>query len=117
MRAELNQGLIDFLRNSPTPFHATRSLAQQMIEHERADSAVHHSRWSLVGRPQGEVAPTAAAGMLDDHRRGDRITASRGRIREQQGPAGLGMAQGVPAIRTQRLQCRGHRTDSLGGAA
>ncbi len=30
MRAELNQGLIDFLRNSPTPFHATRSLAQRL---------------------------------------------------------------------------------------
>lgn len=30
MRAELNQGLIDFLKASPTPFHATRSLAQRL---------------------------------------------------------------------------------------
>ena len=30
MRAELNQGLIDFLEASPTPFHATRSLAQRL---------------------------------------------------------------------------------------
>lgn len=30
MRTELNQGLIDFLKSSPTPFHATRSLAQRL---------------------------------------------------------------------------------------
>ncbi len=30
MRTELNQGLIDFLKASPTPFHATRSLAQRL---------------------------------------------------------------------------------------
>ena len=30
MRTELNQGLIDFLKTSPTPFHATRSLAQRL---------------------------------------------------------------------------------------
>lgn len=30
MREELNQGLIDFLKASPTPFHATRSLAQRL---------------------------------------------------------------------------------------
>lgn len=30
MRAELNQGLIEFLKTSPTPFHATRSLAQRL---------------------------------------------------------------------------------------
>lgn len=30
MRAELNQGLIEFLKASPTPFHATRSLAQRL---------------------------------------------------------------------------------------
>ena len=30
MRAELNQGLIDFLKASPTPFHATRSMAQRL---------------------------------------------------------------------------------------
>ncbi|WP_043309454.1 M18 family aminopeptidase [Pseudomonas sp. ML96] len=30
MRAELNQGLIDFLKASPTPFHATRSLAKRL---------------------------------------------------------------------------------------
>ncbi|MDX5371948.1 MAG: M18 family aminopeptidase [Pseudomonadaceae bacterium] len=30
MRAELNQGLIDFLKASPTPFHATRSLTQRL---------------------------------------------------------------------------------------
>lgn len=30
MRKELNQGLIDFLKASPTPFHATRSLAQRL---------------------------------------------------------------------------------------
>ena len=30
MRAELNQGLIDFLMASPTPFHATRSMAQRL---------------------------------------------------------------------------------------
>ncbi|MBB2495785.1 M18 family aminopeptidase [Aquipseudomonas ullengensis] len=30
MRAELNQGLIEFLKSSPTPFHATRSLAQRL---------------------------------------------------------------------------------------
>ena len=30
MRAELNQGLIDFLKTSPTPFHATRSMAQRL---------------------------------------------------------------------------------------
>ncbi len=30
MRAELNQGLIDFLKASPTPFHATASLARRL---------------------------------------------------------------------------------------
>ena len=30
MREELNQGLIDFLKASPTPFHATASLAQRL---------------------------------------------------------------------------------------
>ncbi|KFX67708.1 aminopeptidase [Pseudomonas taeanensis MS-3] len=30
MRDELNQGLIDFLKASPTPFHATASLAQRL---------------------------------------------------------------------------------------
>jgi len=30
MRTELNQGLLDFLKTSPTPFHATRSLAQRL---------------------------------------------------------------------------------------
>ncbi|PKF73393.1 M18 family aminopeptidase [Pseudomonas fluvialis] len=30
MRADLNQGLIDFLQSSPTPFHATQSLAQHL---------------------------------------------------------------------------------------
>ena len=30
MRDELNQGLIDFLKASPTPFHATTSLAQRL---------------------------------------------------------------------------------------
>lgn len=30
MRDELNQGLIDFLKVSPTPFHATASLAQRL---------------------------------------------------------------------------------------
>ena len=30
MRAELNQGLIDFLKASPTPFHATASLARSL---------------------------------------------------------------------------------------
>ena len=30
MRAELNQGLIDFLKASPTPFHATASLVQRL---------------------------------------------------------------------------------------
>jgi aspartyl aminopeptidase len=30
MREELNQGLIDFLKASPTPFHATSSLAQRL---------------------------------------------------------------------------------------
>lgn len=30
MREELNQGLIDFLKASPTPFHATRSLAKRL---------------------------------------------------------------------------------------
>ena len=30
MRAELNQGLIDFLEASPTPFHATASLARRL---------------------------------------------------------------------------------------
>ncbi|MBD9417269.1 M18 family aminopeptidase [Pseudomonas sp. PDM16] len=30
MRAELNQGLIEFLKASPTPFHATRSLTQRL---------------------------------------------------------------------------------------
>ncbi|MBM7059701.1 M18 family aminopeptidase [Pseudomonas sp. UL073] len=30
MSAELNQGLIDFLKASPTPFHATASLAQRL---------------------------------------------------------------------------------------
>lgn len=30
MREELNQGLIDFLKASPTPFHATHSLAQRL---------------------------------------------------------------------------------------
>ncbi|MBO3274420.1 M18 family aminopeptidase [Pseudomonas schmalbachii] len=32
MRAELNQGLIDFLAASPTPFHATQSLARRLEE-------------------------------------------------------------------------------------
>ena len=30
MRAELTQGLIDFLKASPTPFHATATLAQRL---------------------------------------------------------------------------------------
>ena len=30
MREVLNQGLIDFLKASPTPFHATASLAQRL---------------------------------------------------------------------------------------
>ena len=30
MHEELNQGLIDFLKASPTPFHATASLAQRL---------------------------------------------------------------------------------------
>lgn len=30
MRAELNQGLIEFLKASPTPFHATRSLTKRL---------------------------------------------------------------------------------------
>ena len=30
MREELNQGLIDFLKASPTPFHATASLVQRL---------------------------------------------------------------------------------------
>ncbi len=30
MRDELNQGLIDFLKAAPTPFHATASLAQRL---------------------------------------------------------------------------------------
>ncbi len=30
MRDELNQGLIDYLKASPTPFHATRTLAQHL---------------------------------------------------------------------------------------
>ena len=30
MRTELNQGLIDFLKASPTPFHAARNLAQRL---------------------------------------------------------------------------------------
>ncbi len=30
MRADLNQGLIDFLKASPTPFHATASLARRL---------------------------------------------------------------------------------------
>jgi aspartyl aminopeptidase len=30
MREDLNQGLIDFLKASPTPFHATASLAQRL---------------------------------------------------------------------------------------
>ena len=30
MREELNQGLIDYLKASPTPFHATASLAQAL---------------------------------------------------------------------------------------
>jgi aspartyl aminopeptidase len=30
MRTELNQGLIDFLKTSPTPFHATHSLVQRL---------------------------------------------------------------------------------------
>ncbi|WP_439861460.1 M18 family aminopeptidase [Pseudomonas sp. MBLB4136] len=30
MREELNQGLIDFLKASPTPFHATAALAQRL---------------------------------------------------------------------------------------
>ncbi|HAN51800.1 MAG TPA: M18 family aminopeptidase, partial [Pseudomonas sp.] len=30
MRDELNQGLIDYLKASPTPFHATASLAQTL---------------------------------------------------------------------------------------
>ena len=30
MREELNQGLIDYLKASPTPFHATRSLARSL---------------------------------------------------------------------------------------
>lgn len=30
MREELNQGLIDFLNASPTPFHATASLAMRL---------------------------------------------------------------------------------------
>lgn len=30
MRDALNQGLIDFLNASPTPFHATASLAQRL---------------------------------------------------------------------------------------
>ncbi|SDN08368.1 M18 family aminopeptidase [Pseudomonas jinjuensis] len=32
MRAELNQSLIDFLAASPTPFHATQSLARRLEE-------------------------------------------------------------------------------------
>ncbi|MDF3934228.1 M18 family aminopeptidase [Pseudomonas citronellolis] len=32
MRADLNQGLIDFLAASPTPFHATTSLARRLEE-------------------------------------------------------------------------------------
>ena len=32
MRADLNQGLIDFLAASPTPFHATASLARRLEE-------------------------------------------------------------------------------------
>ena len=30
MREALNQGLIDFLKASPTPFHATAALAQRL---------------------------------------------------------------------------------------
>ena len=30
MRDALNQGLIDFLKASPTPFHATAALAQRL---------------------------------------------------------------------------------------
>ena len=30
MREELNQGLIEFLKSSPTPFHATRTLAERL---------------------------------------------------------------------------------------
>ena len=30
MREDLNQGLIEFLKASPTPFHATTSLAQRL---------------------------------------------------------------------------------------
>ena len=30
MREKLNQGLIDFLKASPTPFHATDSLAMRL---------------------------------------------------------------------------------------
>ncbi|PRW95494.1 M18 family aminopeptidase, partial [Pseudomonas fragi] len=31
MREALNQGLIDFLKASPTPFHATAALAQRLV--------------------------------------------------------------------------------------
>jgi aspartyl aminopeptidase len=31
MREQLNQGLIDFLRASPTPFHATRSMVRHLL--------------------------------------------------------------------------------------
>jgi len=39
MREELNQGLIDFLKASPTPFHATASLVQRLeaVGYQRLD--------------------------------------------------------------------------------
>ena len=51
MRADLNQGLIDFLQSSPTPFHATQSLAQHLeaggtgINLTSADYVIHYDPW------------------------------------------------------------------------
>ena len=65
MRAELNQGLIDFLKASPTPFHATRSMAQRLqadtgqylpgMAFERAPRSPRHR--AADARRKGALAP------------------------------------------------------------
>ncbi|RJG09999.1 M18 family aminopeptidase [Pseudomonas cavernicola] len=55
MREELNQGLIDFLKASPTPFHATAGLAQRL---EAAGFQALDERESWATEPGGRYYVT-----------------------------------------------------------
>jgi aspartyl aminopeptidase len=75
MRAALNQGLIDFLKASPTPFHATASLAKRL---ESAGYKRLDERESWATEPGGRYYVTRNDSSLIAIRLGKRSTVDGG---------------------------------------